>query len=207
MSEIPDIVDYLQGREEAVATQIASMNDDLKKIHKLLRALGVAPRFEFNLVSSSPGAAVEPDADVAQPEDNAQPAGRSAGRYGRPVRAIVQELLESANRAWTSAEVQEAVRVEVGPERVDDKLQATVRTALWTLRQHGQSHRNDDGTHIATKWLEDTEAPAGTGASGTAPTSGPEGGENHHDPVPTDHRDHLQQRNGVRSGGTPVVRG
>jgi hypothetical protein len=119
------------------------------------------------------------------------------------VRAIVLDVLESENRAWTSAEVQETVAAEVGPERVDDQLKATVRTALWTLSKHGQSVKDDSGRHTATKWLTHAETPADTGVSACVSGTSGLGGDDDQAQA-QDHRHDPSRRNGVHLDRTPV---
>ncbi len=195
--ELADAIKFLRGREHAVQTQIASLDVDLRKIRDALSALGMEP--QPSRTDDEP-TTVNDESESRTPDETPAP-GANVRRYGRSVRALVQEVLESENRAWTSAEVQEAVRAEVGPERVDERLQATVRTALWTLGKHGQSVRDDSGRHVAAKWHTSTETPAGTGVSGTAPTTGL-GGEDHE--AQNSHRHDPSRRNGDHHSA-PVV--
>jgi len=197
-----DVIGLLRGRERA-------LNASLKKVQDALIAFGVEPQRDQDqappraddetTVSDKPIVSNEIDFGTS---DAAPTSGRSLGQYGRPVRAIVQDILESENRAWTSAEVQDAVAAEVGPERVDEKLKATVRTALWTLGKNGRSVKDDAGRHTAVRWLTDTETPGATGVSGTAPTSGL-GGEDDQTQA-QDHRHDPSRRDGVHLDRTPV---
>lgn len=209
-----DITTFLRLREKTVAAQIVAGVDDLNAIHALLKTAGVDPNFTVEVTSKS-----EPDrpntdtrdldssADMSDTDptsdDGRIPRRRRLGRYGRPVRATVLDVLESENRSWSSAEVQEAVLGEVGPDRADEKLQATVRTALWTLGKHKNSVRRD-GRHLATKWLTDPDTPAVTGVSGTAPTSGL-GGDDYE--AQQDHRHNPPGRDGDNHGRAPIAGG
>jgi len=202
--ELADAIEYLQVRERQVRAQIASLNAGLKKLHDALVALGVEPQLDrdHGLQHTNDESTTVSDEGESKTPDATPAPGANPGRYGRPVRAIVQGILEAENRWWTSAEVQRAVRAEVGPERVDERLQATVRTALWTLRKHGQSEKDGEGRHLAAKWLTDAETPADTGVSGTTPTSGPGGDDDQ--AQAQDHRHDLHGRNGVHLDRTPV---
>lgn len=194
--ELAEAIEYLRDREHVVQQQVASLTADLRKIRSALVELGVEQQ-QLHWVDAPTTVSDESGSEAR--EATLTP-GVNPGRYGRPVRAIVLDVLESENRAWTSAEVQEAVRDEVGPERVDDKLKATVRTALWTLRKHGQSVTDDSGRHTATKWLTtSTETPAATRVSDAAPTNG-QGGEDH----AHDHRHSGFGRIGDHQDRTPV---
>lgn len=189
--ELTDAIDYLRGRERAVQAQIATLNADLRKICNALIVLGAKSHLDV----SDEGESETPDATPA-------PGTNAPLRYGRPVRAMVQGVLESENRPWTSAEVQQAIQAMVGPERVDAKLPATVRTALWTLRQKGRSVTDQSGRHFAMKWATKKKTPAGTEVSGTAPTSGPGGDDDQ--AQAQDHRHDLPGWNGVHRDRTPV---
>ena len=206
--ELADAIEYLQVRERQVQAQIASLNAGLKKLHDALVALGVEPRLDrdHGLQRTDDESTTVSDEGESKTPDATPAPGANPGRYGRPVRAIVQAILEAENRWWTSAEVQEAVRAEVGPERVDKRLQATVRTALWTLRKHGQSTKDGEGRHLAARWrLTDTESPVAAGVSGTAPASGL-GGE-YHEAQNSHHQDLFRGSGDHHSSGAPVARG
>jgi len=209
-----DITTFLRLREKTVAAQILAGVDDLKSIHALLKTAGTDPSFTVEVTSKS--APDRPTTDTRVPDSSADmsdtdptsddggiPRRRKVWRYGRPVRAMVLDVLESENRAWSSSQVQKAVLGEVGPDRADEKLQATVRTALWTLGKHNQSVRRN-GRHLATKWLTDTDTPAVTGVSGTAPTIGL-GGDDYE--AQQDHRHNPRGRDGDNHGRAPVAEG
>lgn len=197
-----------------MAAQIVAGVDDLNSIHALLKTAGADPSFTVEVTSKS-----EPDrpttdardsdssADMSDTDptsdDGRIPRRRKLGRYGRPVRAMVLDVLESEKRAWSSAEVQKTVLGEVGPDRADEKLQATVRTALWTLGKHNQSVKRND-RHLATKWLTNTDTPVTAGVSGTAPTTGL-GGDDHE--AQQDHRHNPRGRDGDNHGRAPIVEG
>lgn len=69
----------------------------------------------------------------------------------KSVREAVQELLEIADRTWTSAEILEVLQRQPHLTRATN-LPGAVRNAVWQLRQAGVVIGLADGRVVATRW-------------------------------------------------------
>ena len=69
----------------------------------------------------------------------------------KSVREAVQELMEVADRTWTSAEILEVLQRQPHLTRATN-LPSAVRNAVWQLRQAGVVIGQADGRVVATKW-------------------------------------------------------
>lgn len=69
----------------------------------------------------------------------------------KSVREAVQELLEAADRTWTSAEILEVLQSRPHLTSAAN-LPAAVRNAVWQLRQAGVVAGQPDGRVVASKW-------------------------------------------------------
>lgn len=69
----------------------------------------------------------------------------------KSVREAVQELLQVADRTWTSAEILEVLQRQPHLTRATN-LPGAVRNAVWQLRQAGVVIAEADGRIVATKW-------------------------------------------------------
>jgi hypothetical protein len=113
-----------QRRSEAMA-EIEGLRNEVKEIEGALVSLGFASTL------------------------GAHP---SEGLARKSVRAAVLALLESAPRQFSAAEIASAISAQL-PDRPEDQLKSTIRTAVWTLRKHNQIVTVQGGRHLATKWL------------------------------------------------------
>ena len=122
---------------------------------------------------------------------------------------------EQADNSVITSRVLDLLHNAGGPLRIGDiakslDLDVTqARSATAYLKRKGEVHNVKRGlwqagtpTDIAAKWDADTETPAATGVSGTAPTSGPGGDDDQ--AQAQDHRHDLHGRNGVHLDRTPV---
>ena len=122
---------------------------------------------------------------------------------------------EQADNSVITSRVLDLLHNAGGPLHIGDiaetlDLDVTqARSAVAYLKRKGEVRNIDRGlwqagapTDIAAKWDTDTETPAATGVSGTAPTSGPGGDDDQ--AQAQDHRHDLHGRNGVHLDRTPV---
>jgi len=144
-------------------------------------------------VTTPPAAAKEAVSPNGRPQE-------PAGQVGQPtLTGRVLDLLHNSGRPMPIEDIAKSLDLDV----------TQARSATAYLKRKGEVHNVKRGlwqagtpTDIAAKWDTDTETPAATGVSGTAPTSGPGGDDDQ--AQAQDHRHDLHGRNGVHLDRTPV---